>query len=81
MEQHPDRFASQHPELVPNLTHRGLVSDNMENLVQVGDEVKKGQAVALMGNTGRATGPNLHFEVLQDGQRVNPVPFIRRSAD
>lgn len=54
---------------------------NMENLVEVGDEVKKGQAVALMGNTGRATGPNLHFEVLQDGQRVNPVPFIRRSAD
>lgn len=54
---------------------------NMENLVRVGDEVKKGQAVALMGNSGRATGPNLHFEVLHDGQRVNPVPFIRRSAD
>ncbi|MDG2376105.1 MAG: M23 family metallopeptidase [Woeseiaceae bacterium] len=54
---------------------------NMENLVQVGDEVKKGQTVALMGDTGRATGPNLHFEVLQDGQRVNPVTFIRRSAD
>jgi len=52
---------------------------NSENLVTVGDEVKKGQAVALMGETGRATGPNLHFEVLKSGRRVNPVNFIRES--
>ena len=54
---------------------------NSENLVAVGDEVKKGQIVALMGETGRATGPNLHFEVLRNGQRVNPVTFIRQDAD
>jgi murein DD-endopeptidase MepM/ murein hydrolase activator NlpD len=52
---------------------------NSENLVAVGDEVKKGQTVALMGDTGRATGPNLHFEVVQNGRRVNPVNFIRAS--
>jgi len=52
---------------------------NSENLVAVGDEVRKGQTVALMGKTGRATGPNLHFEVLRNGQRVNPVSFIRQS--
>jgi murein DD-endopeptidase MepM/ murein hydrolase activator NlpD len=53
---------------------------NSENLVSVGEEVRKGQVVALMGDTGRATGPNLHFEVLQRGQRVNPVKFIREGA-
>jgi murein DD-endopeptidase MepM/ murein hydrolase activator NlpD len=47
----------------------------------VGEEVSKGQIVALMGETGRATGPNLHFEVLKEGRRVNPVKFIRQSAD
>ncbi|MEM7433415.1 MAG: M23 family metallopeptidase [Pseudomonadota bacterium] len=52
---------------------------NSENLVKVGDEVKKGQAIALMGDSGRATGPNLHFEVVKDGRRVNPVNFIRES--
>lgn len=53
---------------------------NSENLVVVGDEVKKGQAVARMGESGRATGPNLHFEVLRNGRRVNPVSFIREAS-
>ena len=54
---------------------------NSENLVAVGEEVRKGQTVALMGDTGRATGPNLHFEVLHRGRAVNPVKFIRQAAE
>jgi murein DD-endopeptidase MepM/ murein hydrolase activator NlpD len=54
---------------------------NSENLVDVGQEVRKGQTVALMGDTGRATGPNLHFEVLHKGRAVNPVKFIQQGAE
>jgi len=54
---------------------------NSEPRGAVGDEVRQGQVVALRGKTGRATGPNLHFEVLNEGRRVNPVTFIRDSSN
>ncbi len=50
---------------------------NEDNLVAVGDTVKKGQVIARMGATGRATGPNLHFEVLRNGKVVNPLTYIK----
>ncbi|MEW5981044.1 MAG: peptidoglycan DD-metalloendopeptidase family protein [Acidobacteriota bacterium] len=40
--------------------------------VAEGDEVAQGQEVGRVGRTGRATGPHLHFEVIQDGKRINP---------
>ena len=52
---------------------------NAQNLVAVGDHVQQGDTIALMGSTGRATGPNLHFEVWHDGQPVDPGRFIRKA--
>lgn len=51
---------------------------NEKALVQVGDTVQKGQPIALMGSTGRSTGPHLHFEVLKQGRAVDPMTFVRR---
>jgi murein DD-endopeptidase MepM/ murein hydrolase activator NlpD len=46
-------------------------------LVKVGDRVQKGQDIALVGSSGRSTGPHLHFEVLHDGHAVDPQSYLR----
>lgn len=51
-----------------------------EVLVEVGDVVKKADVVALMGSTGRSTGPHVHFEVHLNGKSVDPAKYINRVA-
>lgn len=48
-----------------------------KNLVQIGDMVQKGQIIALLGNTGRSSGPHVHFEVYKNNRVVDPASYIR----
>jgi len=54
---------------------------NKALLVSAGDIVTKGQKIALMGSTGRSTGPHVHYEVIKNGKRIDPLPYVYRKAD
>ncbi len=45
-------------------------------LVKVGDKISTGDLVGLSGNTGRSTGPHIHYEVRRDGRAVDPIHFL-----
>ena len=49
---------------------------NKKNTVKKGDIIEKGDTVALLGSTGRSTGPHVHFEVRKNGKPVNPMRYI-----
>ena len=51
-----------------------------ELVVKVGDIVRKGEVVGLMGSSGRSTGPHVHFEVFKNGRVVDPATYIQRAS-
>jgi murein DD-endopeptidase MepM/ murein hydrolase activator NlpD len=74
--------ADAHPEYgnMVEIDHgNGLVTrygHTSKILVKKGDLIKRGQQVALVGTTGRSTGPHLHFEVLVQGVQQDPARFL-----
>jgi murein DD-endopeptidase MepM/ murein hydrolase activator NlpD len=43
--------------------------------VRIGQEVKRGDVIGYVGNTGKSTGPHLHYEVIKNDEKINPVNF------
>lgn len=57
--------------------YKTLYAHNSKLLVDVGDMVEKGQVIAKIGNTGRSTGPHLHFEVHKNGMPIDPLTVLK----
>jgi murein DD-endopeptidase MepM/ murein hydrolase activator NlpD len=53
-----------------------VYAHNLENHVRVGDWVEQGHVIGVVGGTGRATGPHLHFEVRLDGRKYDPLYWL-----
>lgn len=56
--------------------YRTLFAHNSQNLVSEGQKVKRGDKIALVGSTGNATGPHLHYEIWLNGKPQNPSKYL-----
>ena len=58
-----------------------VYAHNRKNLVSKGDKVRRGEVIGHVGNTGRSTGPHLHFEIRVKNKVRNPAQFLSRITD
>lgn len=58
-----------------------VYAHNNKNLVDKGDKVSKGDVISHVGNTGRSTGPHLHFEIRVKNKVRNPAQFLSASEE
>ncbi|SHK15478.1 M23 family metallopeptidase [Paramaledivibacter caminithermalis] len=56
--------------------YKSVYAHNKKNLVKVGERVKQGQVIAKLGNTGKSTGPHVHFEVHYKGKQIDPLQIL-----
>ena len=50
-------------------------------IVENGKAVKRGEVIGYVGNTGRSKAPHLHYEVMKNGEYVNPVDFLGKPSE
>jgi len=54
-----------------------VYAHNQINLVEEGSRVERGQIIGKVGQTGRASGPHLHFEIRKNNKAVDPLPYLK----
>ena len=66
-----------------SLTHRadGVIHGHLDNFaVKAGETLKRGAVIGYVGTTGRATGAHVHYEILANGQLLNPLQLLTQPA-
>ena len=56
--------------------YESLYAHMSKIIVKPGEKVKRGQIIGYVGNTGRSTGPHVHYEIRKNGKPINPVHFF-----
>jgi murein DD-endopeptidase MepM/ murein hydrolase activator NlpD len=50
---------------------------NKKNIVKIGQKVKRGDMIGLVGTTGSSTGPHVHYEIWENDRHMNPIKYIK----
>ena len=70
-----DSYFGNKIEIAHGAKYATMYGHNAKLLVKTGDRVKQGQIIALVGSTGKSSGPHLHYELKVDGQSVDPANY------
>lgn len=70
------RGYGRHVEIDHGYGYRTIYAHMSELKVRAGQKIKRGELIGLVGNTGMSTGPHLHYEVIKDGKKVNPINYF-----